>query len=56
MGRFSALCFHPLEVNGWHFVGCSVAMECEAIGPTQDVVPHTLTEQLLVDTSAEYQT
>lgn len=37
------------EVKGWHFVGCSAAIEREAIGPAQDDTPHSLTEPLLAD-------
>ena len=38
-----------MEVKGCHFVGCSVTIEREAIGPAQDDPLHGLTEQLLVD-------
>ena len=38
-----------MEVKGWHFVGCSITIEREAIGPAQDDAPHGSTEQLLAD-------
>ena len=38
-----------MEVKGWHFVGCPVAIEREAGGPAQEVAPHGLTERLLPD-------
>ena len=45
-GSLLGSCLHPMEVKGWHFVGFSVAIEREAIGPAQDVDPHGSTEQL----------
>jgi hypothetical protein len=35
-----------MEVQGWHLVGCSVAIEREAIDPAQDDIRHGSTEQL----------
>ena len=35
-----------MEVKGYHFVGCSVTIEREAIGPAQDDTRHGSTEQL----------
>ena len=50
-GSLLGSCLHPMEVKGWHFVGCSVAIEREAIGPAQDVDPHGSTERLHPPTS-----
>ena len=35
----------------WHFVGCPVAIEREAVGSAQEVDPHGLTERLRTDAS-----
>ena len=53
-GRFSTLCLHPMEVKGWHFVGCPVAIEREAVGPAQEVDPHGLTERLPMDSMDDF--
>ena len=50
-GRFSTQCLHPMEVKGWRFVGCPVAIEREAVGSAQEVDPHGLTERLRPRTS-----
>ena len=35
-----------MEVKGWRFVGCPVAIEREAVGPAQEGYPHGLAERL----------
>ena len=37
-----------MEMKGWQFVGCTVAIEREAVGPPQKVDPHVLTARLRV--------